>query len=240
MVASYPRSGNTWLRFLLASTLADRAAGFDDISAVVPEIGLHGSALPLLPSGGRLIKTHEPWRKEYSKAIYLVRDIRDVMISYYDRGKHLGVFSDLGFDQFVPQFLEGQTNTSGSWSAHVRSWLDSRLAPDKNLLLIRFEDMRTDTEDTLTKILDFLGVSGNPEKVREAIEANSLEEMKAKENASRMLPKMSDNEGRFVRKGEIAGWRARLTRDQAELVLRYAASELERLGYPSRPEVNVP
>ena len=92
MIASYPRSGNTWCRFLLAEILTNHTTGFDSIDKVGPT-GRPSQqvALPLLPGCGRLIKTHEQYRKEYANAIYLVRDVRDVVLSYYDRGKYLGV-----------------------------------------------------------------------------------------------------------------------------------------------------
>jgi len=231
MLASYPRSGNTWCRFLLGEILSDQKTGFDSIDKAVPQIGLHQIALPLLPGGGRLIKTHEQYRKEYAKAVYLVRDVRDVVLSYYDRGKYLGVFHDIAFDDFLPLFLQGQTNTVGSWPSHVRAWLESPLGQSGKLLVIQFEDMRRDTEATLGRILEFLDVSIDELKIRDAIAANSLDSMRVKEDRSRFYPHSSQESGRFVRKGAIGGWQARLTAEQVSLVARYASAEMERLGY---------
>src|SRR5215831_7110332 len=71
-IASYPRSGNTWLRFVLFDVLVSgQISGFDEVNHIIPEVGLHISGYPLLPGRGRLIKTHEPYQKEYRKAIYL-------------------------------------------------------------------------------------------------------------------------------------------------------------------------
>src|ERR1700744_2321096 len=80
-LASYPRSGNTMLRFVLAEILSGIPSSFDSIQRIVPEIGVHVHAHPLLPGAGRLIKTHEPYRRKYKRGIYIVRDIRDVMLS---------------------------------------------------------------------------------------------------------------------------------------------------------------
>ena len=231
MIASYPRSGNTWCRFLLGEILTNRTTGFDSIDRAVPQVGLHQVALPLLPGRGRLIKTHEQYRKEYANAIYLVRDVRDVVLSYYDRGKYLGVFHDTAFDDFLPMFLQGQTNTVGSWPSHVRAWLESPLAQNGKLLVVKFEDMRQDTEATLARIMEFLGVAVDKMKIRNAITANSVDRMRAKEDRSRSFPKSSEESGRFVRKGAVGGWQGRLTVEQVALVDRYAGAELERLGY---------
>lgn len=231
MIASFPRSGNTWMRFLLAETLTDQTAGFDDVNRLVPQIGLHKPALALLPGGGRLIKTHEPYRQEYPRAIYLVRDVRDAMLSLYDRGKYVGVFNGMTLDVFVPRFLRGEINTIGSWAGHVRAWLESPLAYREDLLVVRFEDMRRDTGGTLARVLAFLGVSVPETKIRAAIAANSVERMRAKEDLSRFFPQSPHESGRFVRSASVGGWRGRLTEEQARLVDHYAAAELQRLGY---------
>jgi len=227
------------MRFLLAETLTDQAAGFDHINQVVPQVGLHQLALALVPGGGRLIKTHELYRKEYARAIYLVRDVRDAMLSLYDRGKSVGVFNGMALDIFVPLFLKGEINTIGPWASHVRAWLDSPLAARGDLLLVRFEDMRRDTVATLTRVLEFLGVSVEERKIRNAVAANSVDRMRAKEDASRFLPQSPEESGRFVRSASVGGWRSRLTEEQAKLVDHYAAAELKRLGYalsePSGP-----
>jgi estrone sulfotransferase len=233
MIASYPRSGNTWCRFLLAEILTDGTAGFDSIDKTVPQVGLHQVALSLLPGGGRLIKTHEKYRKEYAQAIYLVRDVRDVVLSYYDRGKYLGLFNDIAFDAFLPMFLQGQMNTVGSWSSHVRAWLNSPVA-QSGMLIVRFEDMRQNTEATLVTMLDFLGVPADKFKIRNAITANSVDRMRAKEDRSRAFPQSCEESGRFVRKGAVGSWQERFTAEQIALVERYAGAELERLGYSEK------
>jgi sulfotransferase family protein len=234
MIASYPRSGNTWCRFLLAEILTNHTTAFDSIDKAVPQVGLHQVALPLLPRGGRLIKTHEQYRKEYANAIYLVRDVRDVVLSYYDRGKYLGVFNDIAFDAFLPMFLQGQTNTVGSWPSHVRAWIESPLRQSGKLLVVKFEDMRQDAEATLGRILEFLGVAVDRLKIQNVISANSLDRMRAKEDRSRAFPHSSEESGRFVRKGAVGGWQGRLTSQQVALVDRYAGAELERLGYSAK------
>src|SRR5215472_10450025 len=71
--ASYPRSGSTWLRFLLFETLSGQSSAFGKVNDCIPDVGDHLKAPRLLPGGGRLIKTHEPYRNSYEKALYIVR-----------------------------------------------------------------------------------------------------------------------------------------------------------------------
>jgi estrone sulfotransferase len=241
MVASYPRSGNTWLRFLLTKILTGKSAGFDNINKVITEIGIHRDALPLLPGEGRLIKTHELYRPTYKRAIYLVRDVRDVLLSQYSREKELGLVWWGDFDGYIREFLKGTVNGFGPWQQHIPNWLDSPLAQRGDLLMIKFADMRHDTQGKLEEILDFLGLDVDREIIAEAIADNTVDKMRARENRAQTLHKSDREEGRFVRKGSVMGWREKLTEPQLELIEQYAGETLTRMGFPTwktvvRPE----
>ncbi|HEV8523046.1 MAG TPA: sulfotransferase domain-containing protein [Terriglobales bacterium] len=249
ILASYERSGSTWLRFLLQEILTGWPAEFFTVNRVIPEMGTHRGVGPVLPGGGRLIKTHERFRREYGIAVYLVRDVRDVLLSNYARHCSLGladyVAKGPSFDAYLHSFLEGTVTHVGSWQDHVQSWLDSPLAGDGRLLIVRFEDLRQETRATLANILKFLGVAVEPFVIDAAIRNNSLEKMRAKEdgtrNSRRRLEKgvlgraHKDNgeDGRFVRQGAVAGWREKLTPEHVRLIETYAGGPLFRLGYPS-------
>lgn len=246
-LASFGRSGSTWLRFVLLEILTDTTAGFLNVHDVIPEMGMQTRVRPILGSGGRLIKTHEPYRRVYKKAVYLVRDVRDVLLSAYavDNTTGMALYHShgRGFDGYIDTFLKGKTAHQGSWQNHVNSWMDSTLANNGNLLLIRYEDMRRNTEPTVMAVLDFLEFRYEKEKVRAAIANNSLERMRAKEESlkrsgikleKRVLIRdltVDNEDGRFVRKGAIAGWRNKLTEPQVLLIEQWTATALLRMGY---------
>src|SRR5215467_7077404 len=114
-LASYPRSGNTWSRFILSEILNKKPVDFDNVNKVIPEMGIHEPACRLLVGDGRLIKTHERYRKEYRRAIYLVRDMRDCLLSQYAREKELGTVVAADLDAYLVQFLAGETTGFGTW-----------------------------------------------------------------------------------------------------------------------------
>jgi hypothetical protein len=232
LLASYPRSGNTWLRFQLVEILAGRSAEFDNVNRLIPEMGIHGKTPAFLPGGGRLIKTHEPYRPAYKRCVYVFRDVRDVLLSQYSRERELGLVH-MDLDTYLPLFLQGRASGFGAWHKHVTSWLDSPLGPRGDMLVIRFENLRSNTEDTLAEIVDFFGMPVDRNLIRAAIANNTLDRMREKEKRSLNLPKSATEEGRFVRKGSIGGWRARLTEPQIALIDQYAGSVLARLGYPT-------
>ncbi len=85
-IVSYPRSGNTWVRFLLANLKADvdRPIDFVEMERLVPDIHVtdYWERMRKMPPG-RLIKSHMLFDKRYKRVIYVVCDGRDVMVSYY-------------------------------------------------------------------------------------------------------------------------------------------------------------
>jgi hypothetical protein len=237
MVASYPRSGNTWLRFMLTRILTGKSAGFDNINSVIAELGIHKEALYLLPGDGRLIKTHELYRPTYKRAIYLVRDVRDVLLSQYSREKELGLTWWGNFDEYVEAFAKGTINGFGPWQEHIPNWLDSPLAQRGDLLMVKFADMRRNTQQKLEEILDFLGLDVSPDLIAEAIADNTVEKMRARENKSAKLHKSKGEEGRFVRQGAINGWRDKFTDEQLDVLERYAGDTMKRMGFASWRDV---
>ncbi len=235
-VASYPRSGSTWLRFLLLELLTRAGgAGFENVNRMIPDVGGQAASPPLVANGGRLIKTHETYRREYGKAVYLVRDLRDVVISEFEYENANERISE-DFDRFVMLSLKGRVNGYGSWQDHVASWTKSPLAGDGRLLVIKFEQMKARTEDVLAEILDFIGVNRDRTAIRQAIENNNLQRMKEKEDRAPQTSAYGRGSGngdqkRFIRNGSTGGWRARLSDAQVQMIERQAGTGLVRMGY---------
>ncbi len=241
--ASYPRSGSTWLRFMLFQILTGADPGFHSIQRTIPEIDEHRGVPPILPGGGRLIKTHEKYRKDYTRGVFLVRDVRDVLLSNFARGTQFGLVQLLckgDLDSFLEIFLKGQALQQGSWQDHTRSWLESPPAKNGDLMVVRYEDLRKNPEQILGQLLQFLGVTPDFQIIRKAIENNSLHQMRAKEDRARQTGEQSNllspeervgEEGRFVRKGSVGGWREKLTDAQLEIIDQYAGDMLLALGY---------
>jgi len=225
---SYPRSGSTWSRFILFELLTGQGATFEGVNSAFRGVGHHAKSLQVLPRGGRLIGTHERYRHEYRKAIYLVRDGRDVLLSEYAYLKALGRFRG-ELDGFVDAFLRGKVNGFGPWQTHVLSWIESAIAGTPNMLLVRFEDARSDPEKTFGCITEFLGMEVKPEDLRRIIANNSLERMRAKEDRT---PQKASVRDRFVRNGSVQGWRKELSQAQLRLVEQLAGDTLLQLQYP--------
>ena len=240
LVASYPRSGNLWLRFMLHELLLGKVT-WDRVRNFAPYVGRHASAPVLLPRDGRLVKTHEPYWPVYRRAINLVRDPRNSAISYYkfllNNGKVFvprGMDDAVAFDRFIDAYIGGRLDAHGTWNGHVESWIDARDAGKADVLLLRYEDMRSDPVDGLSRVAQWLGLSVDRERVEGAVAATSLDAMR--EATRDVVPpgmRRSASPSPIVNNGLVEGWRAVLTEIQADRFGAFAEG-LRRLGYPER------
>ena len=239
-LGSYPRSGSTWLRFTLFEILTGKPSSFYSVNAALRGISDYKHGWPLLPGAGRFIGTHEPFRDEYRKAIYLVRDVRDVALSEFAFEKNLGIGRER-MDDYLKDLLFGRKR-HGSWQNHVQSWIDSPIANNGNLLLIRYEELRRDSVPVFMKMADFLDVSVSQDCVSTAIANNNVQKMREKEHhlytqknysaVPRRPKKGVQPDGRFVGSGTVGSWQEKLSGEQIRLIEQNAGAILSRLGYP--------
>ena len=124
-LVSYPRSGNTWMRFLLYALLhGDAPSSFANVDHAIPGIYRHADrTLRRLPKP-RILKSHEYFDPRYNRVIYLVRDPRDVLLSYYRYHLKLRRI-DEGYppDEYASLFVAGDLDGFGSWAQNAGSWL---------------------------------------------------------------------------------------------------------------------
>jgi hypothetical protein len=233
--AAYPKSGTTWARFVLFEMLSGMPSGFKATNQQMSGVGLHFNALRLLPNGGRLVATHEYYRNDYHRAIYMVRDARDVLLSEFAFLSALEYYTK-DLDNFVKTFLFTCVSAYGPWHKNVTSWLDSPIAKNGNMLVVRYEDLRKDPVPLFGQMADFLGAKVSEEKIREAVANNSIQNMRVKEDKE---PVRASIKGRFVRDGRVRGWVSKLTPEQVRLIDEHAGSVLLRLGYPLSSELAI-
>jgi hypothetical protein len=237
-VASYPRSGNAWLAFILLD-LAGREVSFDNVRFEVPIVGAHAKAPSLVPGGGRFIKTHEPYLPVYRQALHLVRDPRDVALSYFrfmqrDGQLAIGPQDDEAatFDRYLDAFIAGRLTPHGTWRAHLQSWLAAEQERPTDILLIRYEDMRADTPAAISRLATWLGFDITDKQAVDVAERCSLERMRAAERAedAREVFGAARPEVVYVGPASLGGWHDALNEEQQRR-FRQWSEELAVLGY---------
>jgi len=235
-LVSYPKSGNTWVRFLLANLIyPNETVGFANINRLLPAPGvLSKRFLRKLPRP-RILKSHEPFEVRFRKVVYLVRDPRDVAVSEYHFDlKKRYIDADVSLEQFVKRFIAGETSSYGSWWEHAASWIAARHG-NPAFLLVRYEDLLSDSIGETGKIAEFLGIQAGPERLRAAVERSSADRMRKleKQQADQWTgTRNTRKEIPFVRAAKSGGWKETLPAHSVEEIEVAWAPLLNFLGYP--------
>ena len=233
VLAEFPKSGSTWLAFMLGQLLSGREVGFDDQHELIPGVWEGAGAPALLPGGGRLLRSHEPHRAEYRRGVYVVRHVADVASSY----RRWLLWQSVPVPEpkpFLRSFLSGRVGAYGAWQDHVASW--RRAARRQPILTLRYEDLRAGPERRVAEALSFLGAEPRRDALAAAVAANTLERMRAKEDRARRGPFGDHAEGaRFVGAGRVGGSVEEFDDDDFALIAEHAGEALRALGYGVRP-----
>jgi hypothetical protein len=240
-VVSYPRSGNTWTRFLIANLLhPEEPATFVNIGRLVPDSALQSNRLMRRLPSPRTIKSHTYFDPRYPRVIYIVRDPRDVVLSEYDlMRKYRRIEDGYPMERFVGDFLEGTGPLAaagyGTWGENVASWALARGAR-AGFLLLSYEGLKANPERELRRIAEFLGIDASPELLRTALDRSSADRMREMEKTQDKLwgsPQYKNKRSDipFVRTAVAGGWESKL---RPELVAKIEAAWgniMAQLGY---------
>ena len=217
---------------MLAELIAGREVDFESVEDVVPTIGAHRRGVRT-PGGGRLIKSHEPYRptygRRYGNTVYMARDPRKVVVSYYWFKVRRGEFAG-SLPEFVQEFVMGRVDGYGRWADHVEGWLNAAQSDGPRVHLVRYEDLLTDPVAVLHSVAQFLQLHASIESIRAVVAANSRTRMAAKEARSTTLARRPRADIRFVGPEGEHG-RGALDAADGDRILRACGGAMERLGY---------
>jgi len=234
MVTSYPKSGNTWTRFLVANLISVEAVTFENIERIVPDIYQWDDAKLKTVGHPRILKSHEYLDPRYGKVIYIARDPRDVCVSYYYHHiKFKLIPENYPIDDFVEGFLHGEWDSFGSWRENVGGWLGAR-QEDSDFLLLRYEDLLGQPLVEMSRVNVFLGLGRSDREIEKAIERSSFKQMKQMESTQadqwRVLS-ATRKDMPFVRSGSVGGWKQALSQKSVGVMQSHWHEAMLKLGY---------
>ena len=211
--------GNTrssWTNSMRNFVLAEAATRF-------PNVGEHGYLVIKEPNGS----VGAPLMMEAlpeSRLVFLVRDPRDVVASsldavkkgswLYERRVEDGAGRTAMFDMQADAYVEKVAHGYAQNVGNVREAYEKHEGPK---VLIRYEDLRADTLDTMRRLYSTLGVSVDDGALVRSVEKHAWEN----------VPAENKGEGKFHRKATPGGWREDLTPEQVGTVERITATFLE-------------
>ena len=236
-VVSYPRSGNTWTRFLIANLVhPDQEVRFTNIEKLIPDTSSQSNRALKATPRPRIIKTHEYFDHRYPKVIYIVRDPRDIALSYYDfQRKYMQIDDGYPLEKYVDDFVNGRLISIdwGTWAENVATWLYTR-GKRKEFLLLRYEDMMQDTPRELAKIAEFLGIHSDSGRLQQAIERSSadrMRELEKQEEDKWIATKNRRKDIPFVRVAKSGGWKTSLPETCVKQIETAWGDLMRTLGY---------
>ena len=249
-LASYPKSGNTWLRAIVdrivrperpfdVNALGETAPAFSGLTARL--IADRGVEVPVSAPGEVrrywaatqdaicsnsdkeiFLKTHNvaakfdcghfPDLSLTRSAIYIVRDPRDVALSFAYHYRH-------------------PTELLLSWGEHVAGWTALKRIP---LLVLRYEDLLANPEAEIRLIAGFLGKQASKKQAQDIAAATSFEQLRRQEAAHGFTEAVRS--GGFFRVGKAQQWRDVKDQSVFQPLLDKFSRLMRRYGYLKRAE----
>lgn len=233
--ASFPKSGSSWLSYILCYLIHRGNKPDEDFlnkHIIWPEASSYTleevNAIP----NPRLFKMLMPYGEHIiggmgsgidlspMKYIYIARNPKDVMVSYYEfeYGKPWSNYFGT-WDQWFYRFTSGHVQR-GDWFDHVFSWYNHRHLP--NILFIWYEDLILRFHSTIDRIAKFLNYDNVNEEIIEQIYQGTkfntmLTDADFITTSIRKKFEYKDAMGLFFRAGKIGSWKKRFTVEQNEL-----------------------
>ena len=228
-VLGYVKSGTNWLCHLLSGILE------------MPILEAWKVRLPVLHPC--VYHTHRfiPLDSIRRRTIYIMRDGRDTLVSYYfhlirEQGPQLRQAEQVigrrltaeNIRENLPGFisyLQATRTSTADWRTHIETWQRFR----EQYFTIRYEDLLTDAESELIRAIQALtGRQPEAGQVRSVVQQQDFR------TVTQRAPGHEDS-NKFMRKGVQGDWRNNFSRSAARKFNAYAGQLLIDLGYESDP-----
>jgi hypothetical protein len=246
-IASYPKSGNTWVRFIITAAIYGKIPGSIFIEAVIPDIH-HGQSIWQFweYSPIKIAKTHLEAGTHFQiaqelkgkigrqRAIYIVRNPLDVACSF------------VRYENFplslIDNFIEMGGGCSyydqgfGWWADNVQTWREAMLPED--LLILRYEDMLKEPAVGVEKILRFIGLPAEPDNIAQVVRDCDFKNLQAMEKQEKetttpgfFINHTINHQGDFMKEGRFGSFRDVMTPDQIRRAIDRFGAVMQDVGY---------
>ncbi|XP_061125141.1 sulfotransferase 4A1 [Syngnathus typhle] len=205
-IITYPKSGTSLLQevvYLVSQGADADEIGLMNIDEQLPVLEYPQPGLDIIKelTSPRLIKSHLPYRflptgmhNGEAKIIYMARNPKDLVVSYFEFHRSLRTMSYRGsFQEFCQRFMNDKLGY-GSWFEHVLEFWEHRM--DSNVLFLKYEDMYKDLGALVEQLAWFLGVS---------CDKNQHEAMV--ESCNQLIEQCCSSEALSICRGRVGLWK---------------------------------
>lgn len=238
-IISYPKCGRTWLRILIGKALCDKYKLPEELmldpytltskAGVLRTKFTHDVSSHVAGNDYRKLKSDKKIYKD-KKVIFLVRNIKDVLVSaYFHTTKRKNLFKGS-----ISEFIRNNKYGAKKIVTFYNIWQANMNVPS-DFMLVRYEDLHADAKGVLSGVLKFIGVEDVQKNILEdAVAFSRFENMKKLEKSKvfksfKMNPgNENDLESFKVRKGKVGGYKEYLSEED----IKYIDGVIDEMGCP--------
>ncbi|MCE7989317.1 MAG: sulfotransferase domain-containing protein [Caldilinea sp. CFX5] len=231
-ISTYTRSGTTWMQLILYQLTTDGNMAFKQLFDVSPWLfynALRGTE-PVQRPEPRILKTHDDYdfypANTKGRFIYVIRDGRDVLVSFYHHRVNAKGFTGTFADHFH-EFIYGMkyNGLDYNWFEHVKAWVENK--NKLPVMYVQYESLQKDFDNTIKRIARLCDIPITEAILTRTRDRTSFAFMKAYElklgptsgmfKATEDAPYKVKNETQFIRQGKIGEGQLVLTPEQKEI-----------------------
>ena len=230
LMYGYPKSGNTWLRFLLYNYCnlllnpnVDKTISFDKLNNLQNNVMDRGTIFNNFEGFPLFYRTHKIYVKPYDlydKKIFVHRNPLDTLISsyYFYKNRDIPFFDD-------PEYLRDRLHDIDFYVLYkIDHWINFYNISVKHAdFVINYSQMKSNCKKEFLNLINFLEWDLHENLVEKSIEISSFKKVKkmGKDNLQQYGNGPSDGsfKGEFTRSGKEAQFNKELNKETIEKVL---------------------
>ncbi|NNE14187.1 MAG: hypothetical protein HKN51_04380 [Saprospiraceae bacterium] len=198
-IVGFPKSGNTLMQHIIAHLVygINEESSRTMVNLIVPDIYANSHYFRM--NDVCYFKSHELPQPQYKKVIYIMRDGREALLSFYHMRKNMG--HDISLEELYSGKLKIFNTT---WQEHIQQWESNPF--EAEILWLKFEDLKLKKEKELKKICKFLNIERSDDEIKKVVDLTSFHHMKkleARKDWVKMKNSASFKSGFFMRKGKV-------------------------------------
>ncbi|MEO0514544.1 MAG: sulfotransferase domain-containing protein [Planctomycetota bacterium] len=224
ILSSYPRSGNTWMRFLVANLMdGTREVSSDQLDQIVPGVfKLDRQGFEELPEP-RVYKMHHPLFRDFPRFVYIVRHPLDSLWSYYHFQVGTGIYAGTAAD-----FLRYK-DVAWEWADHAQSAYAQLQTRPAEVCWVRYEDLKSNTHGELTRVADFLNLDVTSDQIATSVERCRIDNLRKNERKHGSVESKQGLD--FFRSGEVGQGDKSFDAESIRYIRRLVGPTAAKLGY---------
>lgn len=260
IIIGHPKSGNTWLRTMISRLYQTRLGMPSDFTVKTDELALRDARAPrLLASNGyysyegvigeALAEDAPPSELRTKNIVLLARNPMDIAVSWFHQfKKRQSVRKQELINAFIEHPIDRNEIEMWDFVRHsdiglpllidfLNTW-ERRVARLENAIVVRYEDLRTDTVAELERVARLLDEDFSESELRDAVDWTSFDNMQKMEREGQFrrggvqLIDPNDPTTRKVRRGKIGGFREDFDAEQVAELEELTATKLSpSFGY---------